>query len=152
MKKLLKIAVGTIVAVLVVLLVLPIAFRGKLESIVKQEGNKLLNAQFDFEKRDISLIRNFPSASITLKDFWLKGVDVFENDTLIYAGELTAAVNVMSLLGDSGFEVSKVIVNDTRLKAIVLEDGKVNWDVMKPTDEVESDEQSAESSAFKVSL
>lgn len=152
MKKLLKIAVGTIVAVLVVLLVLPIAFRGKLEGIVKQEGNKLLNAQFDFEKLDISLIRNFPSASITLKDFWLKGVDVFENDTLIYAGELTAAVNVMSLLGDSGFEVSKVIVNDTRLKAIVLEDGKVNWDVMKPTDEVESDEQSAESSAFKVSL
>ena len=117
MKKLLKIAVGAIVAVLVVLLVLPIAFRGKLESIVKQEGNKLLNAQFDFEKLDISLIRNFPSASITLKDFWLKGVDVFENDTLIYAGELTAAVNVMSLLGDSGFEVSKVIVNDTRLKA-----------------------------------
>ena len=152
MKKLLKIAVGTIVAILVVLLVLPIAFRGKLEGIVKQEGNKLLNAQFDFEKLDISLIRNFPSASITLKDFWLKGVDVFENDTLIYAGELTAAVNVMSLLGDSGFEVSKVIVNDTRLKAIVLEDGKVNWDVMKPTDEVESDEQSAESSAFKVSL
>ena len=152
MKKLLKIAVGIIVSVLVVLLVLPIAFRGKLEGIVKQEGNKLLNAQFDFEKLDISLIRNFPSASITLKDFWLKGVDVFENDTLIYAGELTAAVNVMSLLGDSGFEVSKVIVNDTRLKAIVLEDGKVNWDVMKPTDEVESDEQSAESSAFKVSL
>ena len=152
MKKLLKIAVGTIVAILVVLMVLPIAFRGKLEGIVKQEGNKLLNAQFDFEKLDISLIRNFPSASITLKDFWLKGVDVFENDTLIYAGELTAAVNVMSLLGDSGFEVSKVIVNDTRLKAIVLEDGKVNWDVMKPTDEVESDEQSAESSAFKVSL
>ena len=152
MKKLLKIAVGTIVAILVVLMVLPIAFRGKLESIVKQEGNKLLNAQFDFEKLDISLIRNFPSASITLKDFWLKGVEVFENDTLIYAGELTAAVNVMSLFGDSGFEVSKVIVDDTRLKAIVLEDGKVNWDVMKPSAEAETEEESSESSAFKVSL
>ncbi len=152
MKKLLKIAVGTIVAVLVVLLVLPIAFRGKLESLVKQEGNKLLNAQFDFEKLDISLIRNFPSASITLKDFWLKGVEVFENDTLVYAGELTAAVNVMSLFGDSGFEVSKVIVDDTRLKAIVLEDGKVNWDVMKPSAEAETEEESSESSAFKISL
>ena len=152
MKKLLKIAVGTIVAILVVLMVLPIAFRGKLESIVKQEGNKLLNAQFDFAKLDISLIRNFPSASITLKDFWLKGVEEFESDTLIYAGELTAAVNVMSLFGDSGFEVSKVIVDDTRLKAIVLEDGKVNWDVMKPSAEAETEEESSESSAFKVSL
>ena len=152
MKKLLKIAVGTIVAILVVLMVLPIAFRGKLEGIVKQEGNKLLNAQFDFEKLDISLIRNFPSASITLKNFWLKGVEVFENDTLVYAGELTAAVNVMSLFGDSGFEVSKVIVDDTRLKAIVLEDGKVNWDVMKPSDEAQTEEESSEQSAFKVSL
>ena len=152
MKKLLKIAVGTIVAILVVLMVLPIAFRGKLEGIVKQEGNKLLNAQFDFEKLDISLIRNFPSASITLKNFWLKGVEVFENDTLVYAGELTAAVNVMSLFGDSGFEVSKVIVDDTRLKAIVLEDGKVNWDVMKPSAEAETEEESSESSAFKISL
>ncbi|MBR5811840.1 MAG: AsmA family protein [Alistipes sp.] len=152
MKKLLKIAVGTIVAILVVLMVLPIAFRGKLEGIVKQEGNKLLNAQFDFAKLDISLIRNFPSASITLKDFWLKGVEMFENDTLVYAGELTAAVNVMSLFGDSGFEVSKVIVDDTRLKAIVLEDGKVNWDVMKPSAEAETEEESSESSAFKISL
>ena len=152
MKKLLKIAVGTIVAILVVLMVLPIAFRGKLEGIVKQEGNKLLNAQFDFAKLNISLIRNFPSASITLKDFWLKGVEEFENDTLIYAGELTAAVNVMSLFGDNGYEVQKVIIDDTRLKAIVLEDGKVNWDVVKPSAEAETEEESSEPSAFKVSL
>ena len=152
MKKLLKITTGTIALILVLLLVLPIAFRGKLEGIVKEEGNKLLNAQFDFEKLDIGLIRNFPSASITLKNFWLKGVGEFENDTLVYAGELTAAVNVMSLFGDSGYEVQKVIIDDTRLKAIVLEDGKVNWDVMKPTDEVQTEEESSEPSAFKISL
>ena len=69
MKKLLKIAVGTIVAVLVVLLVLPIAFRGKLEGIVKQEGNKLLNAQFDFEKKcescEILTIKNAKHSMLT---------------------------------------------------------------------------------------
>ena len=152
MKKLLKITTGTIGVILVLLLVLPIAFRGKLEGIVKEEGNKLLNAQFDFEKLDIGLIRNFPSASITLKNFWLKGVGEFENDTLVYAGELTAAVNVMSLFSDSGYEVQKVIIDNTRLKAIVLEDGKVNWDVMKPSAEAETEEESAEPSAFKISL
>ena len=153
MKKLLKITMSIVAVLLVLLMVLPFAFKGKLETIVKQEGNKLLNAQFDFEALDLSLIRNFPSASITLKDFWLKGVDEFENDTLVYAGELTAAVNLMSLFGDSGYEVSKVIVDDTRLKAIVLEDGKVNWDVMKSSGEqAETVEDSSEPSAFKVSL
>ena len=141
MKKVLKITVGAIVALLVVLMVLPFAFKGKLEGIVKEEGNKLLNAQFDFAKLDISLIKNFPSASVSLKDFWLKGVNEFENDTLVYAGELTAAVNVMSLFSDSGYEISKVIVDDTKVKDIVLEDGKVNWDVMKPSTEEQTEER-----------
>ena len=154
MKKMLKITASIVVILLVVLMALPFAFKGKLESVVKEEGNKLLNAQFDFAKLDISLIRNFPLASVSLKEFWLKGVNEFENDTLVYAGEITAAVNVMSLFGDSGYEVSKVIIDDTRLKAIVLEDGKVNWDVMKSSAEsdAQSEEATSEPSAFKVSL
>ncbi|MBR6559605.1 MAG: AsmA family protein, partial [Alistipes sp.] len=141
MKKLIKILGGTLVALLLLLLVLPVAFKGKIEGIVKSEGNKMLNAQFDFKSLKISLLKNFPQASVSLHNFWLKGVDEFENDTLVYAGELTAAVNVMSLLGDGGFEVSKIIVDDTRVKAIVLEDGKVNWDVMKPSEEPEVEEE-----------
>ena len=154
MKKLIKIVGGTIVVLVLLLMILPMVFKGKIEGIVKSEGNKLLNAQFDFESLDISLLRNFPQASVSLNDFWLKGVDVFENDTLVYAGELTAAVNVMSLFGDGGFEVSKIIVDDTRLHAIVLEDGKVNWDVMKPSEPKveEVEEQSEESSSLSISL
>ena len=155
MKKLIKILGGTLVALLLLLLVLPVAFKGKIEGIVKSEGNKMLNAQFDFKSLKISLLKNFPQASVSLHDFWLKGVDEFENDTLVYAGELTAAVNVMSLLGDGGFEVSKIIVDDTRVKAIVLEDGKVNWDVMKPSDEPEVEEEEVadeSSSSFSISL
>ena len=154
MKKLIKIVGGTLVVLVLLLMILPMVFKGKIEGIVKSEGNKLLNAQFDFESLDISLLRNFPQASVSLNDFWLKGVDVFENDTLVYAGELTAAVNVMSLFGDGGFEVSKIIVDDTRLHAIVLEDGKVNWDVMKPSEPKveEVEEQSEESSSLSISL
>ena len=155
MKKIVKLTGITLCVILVVLMVLPLAFRGKIEAVVKSEGNKLLNAQFDFESLDISLIKNFPQASISLNDFYLKGVGVFEQDTLIYAGELTAAVNLMSLFGDGGYEISKVIVDDTRLKAIVLEDGKVNWDVMKPSEdkpEVEVEEAQETSSPINISL
>ena len=134
MKRVVKITGIVVVAFVVLLMVLPFAFRGKIESVIKSEGNKLLNAQFDFESLDISLIRRFPLASVSLNDFWLKGVGVFENDTLVRAGELTAAVNLMSLVSGD-YEVSKIIVDDTYVKAIVLEDGQVNWDVMKPSDE-----------------
>lgn len=153
MKKALKIAGITIGVILILLLVLPFAFQGKIEKIVKQEGNKMLNAQFDFSALDISLLRNFPSASVTLEDFYLKGTGAFENDTLIQAGELTAAVNLFSLFGDSGYDISKIIIEDTKVKAIVLEDGKPNWDVMKASAEEDTvQETSAESSPFRIKL
>lgn len=154
MKKAFKITGIAIVAIIVLLMVLPMAFKGKIETIVKQEGNKLLNAQFDFDNLDISLLSNFPQASITLEDFWLKGIGDFENDTLLQAGELTAAVNLMSLFGDGGYEISKIIIDDTKAKAIVLEDGRPNWDVMKvdstATETVE--ETDSTSSPFSIQL
>ena len=153
MKKALKIAGITVGVILILLLVLPFAFQGKIEKIVKQEGNKMLNAQFDFSALNISLLRNFPSASVTLEDFYLKGTGAFENDTLIQAGELTAAVNLFSLFGDSGYDISKIIIEDTKVKAIVLEDGKPNWDVMKASVEEDTvQETSAESSPFRIKL
>lgn len=154
MKKAFKITGIAIVAIIVLLMVLPMAFKGKIETIVKQEGNKLLNAQFDFDNLDISLLSNFPQASITLEDFWLKGIGDFENDTLLQAGELTAAVNLMSLFGDGGYEISKIIIDDTKAKAIVLEDGRPNWDVMKvdstATETVE--ETDSTSTPFRIQL
>ena len=151
MKRVVKITGIVVVAFVVLLMVLPFAFRGKIESVIKSEGNKLLNAQFDFESLDISLIRRFPLASVSLNDFWLKGVGVFENDTLVRAGELTAAVNLMSLVSGD-YEVSKIIVDDTYVKAIVLEDGQVNWDVMKSSGEEEEVVEESASSPFKISL
>ena len=153
MKKVLKIAGITLGVLLILILVLPFAFQGKIEKLVKQEGNKMLNAQFDFSALDISLIRNFPSASITLEDFWLKGASEFQNDTLIQAGELTAAVNLFSLFGNSGYDISKIIIEDTKVKAIVLENGHPNWDVMKPSaDTTDTEETPTESAPIRIKL
>ena len=151
-KKTMKIAGITLGVILLLLLILPFAFQGKLAKLVKEEGNKMLNAQFDFRTLNISLLRNFPSASVSLEDFWLKGTGPFENDTLIQAGELTAAVNLFSLFGDAGYDISRIIVKDTRVHAIVLEDGRPNWDVMKPSPDAETPEDETAQETFRIKL
>lgn len=151
-KKTMKIAGITLGVILLLLLILPFAFQGKLAKLVKEEGNKMLNAQFDFRTLNISLFRNFPSASVSLEDFWLKGTGPFENDTLIQAGELTAAVNLFSLFGDGGYDISRIIVKDTRVHAIVLEDGRPNWDVMKPSPDAETPEDETAQETFRIKL
>ena len=131
MKKVVKIAAIVVAVIIVLLIALPFMFRGKIAELVKTEGNKMLNAEFDFASLDISLIRHFPQASLSLEDFWLKGKGDFANDTLVQAGEVTATVNLLSLFGNSGYDISRIYIDDTRLHAIVLEDGRANWDIMK---------------------
>ena len=45
MKKGLKIAAITVGVIIILMLLLPFAFKGKIADIVKTEGNKMLNAQ-----------------------------------------------------------------------------------------------------------
>ncbi len=135
MKKALKITGIVIGSLILLLLILPYAFRGKIKETIITQGNKMLNARFDFGSLNLSLLRNFPNATVTLRDFALWGIDDFAADTLISAGKVTATVNLFSLLGDEGYEISKVAILNTDIKAIVLEDGRVNWDIMKPSEE-----------------
>lgn len=157
MKKILKIT-GVIIAIVVLLLVaLPYLFKDKIEVLVKEEGNKMLNAEFDFSSLDISLIRKFPLASVTLEDFYLKGVGEFESDTLVEIEKFSVSVNMLSLFSDEGFDISEVLLDGASLKAVVLPDGAVNWDVMKESDStgvVSEDTVAAESasSPFRIKL
>lgn len=154
MKKGLKITAIAVVVLLLLMFILPFAFRGKIESIVKSEGNKMLNAQFDFRSLDISLFRNFPKASITLSEFYLRGTGEFEKDTLVQAGEIIAAIDLFSLFGDKGYDVSKIQIDNTDIHAIVLPDGHTNWDIMKPdsTHNNTETENKNETSPFKIQL
>lgn len=153
MKRFLKITATVVVVVLVVAIVTPLLLRGKIGDIVKREANAMLAARLDFEKLDISLLRNFPNASLNLKGLTLVGTDRFEGDTIVAARRITVVVNLMSLVGDGGFEVRKIILASPALHAHKLADGAVNWDVMKPSEPADTTaaEESAPSS-FRLSV
>lgn len=153
MKRFLKITATMVAVVLVVAIVTPLLLRGKIGDIVKREANAMLAARLDFEKLDISLLRNFPNASLNLKGLTLVGTDRFEGDTIVAARRITVVVNLMSLVGDEGFEVRKIILASPALHAHKLADGAVNWDVMKPSEPADTTaaEESAPSS-FRLSV
>ena len=153
MKKALKIIGITIVVLFAALLILPFAFQGKLVEIVKKEANEMLNAKLDFDKLNLSFIRNFPKATVSLQNLSLVGIGEFEGDTLVAADKISATVNIMSLFGDSGFEISKVLLERPIVNAIVLQGGQANWNIMKESETTETTtEESTEPSTFKLVL
>ena len=153
MERFLKIK-GTVVAVgRGVAVVAPRLFRGRIVEIVKREANGMLTARLDFEKLDISLLRNFPNASLNLKGLTLVGTDRFEGDTIVAAKRISVVVNLMSLVGDEGFEVRKIILASPALHAHKLADGAVNWDVMKPSEPADTTAaEEAAPSSFRLSV
>ncbi|MBQ7856324.1 MAG: AsmA family protein [Alistipes sp.] len=159
MKKGIKILGVTILVILALMLVVPMALSGKIGDIVKREANAMLNAQVDFEKLDISLFRHFPNASLELVDFSVTGIAPFEGERLVAAKRVEVAVDLFSIFGES-FEVGKVWLVAPELYGRVLADGSVNWDIMKPSEEgaeegaaePESTEEADGESSLRLSL
>lgn len=147
MKKVLKIVAVIVAVLLVAAIVVPLAFESKVGDIVKKEADKRLSAKVDFRALDLSLLRHFPHASIELKGLTVVCAAPFEGDTLAAVDRISVVVNLMSLFGDEGYEVTKVIVDEPRIHARKLADGSVNWDVMAPAADDEPEASADEAAA-----
>jgi hypothetical protein len=153
MKKFLKISGISILCIFLLLLLLPFLFQGKIIEIVKKEANEMLNAKVDFGKISLSFIRNFPNATIVVNDFSAVGVGEFENDTLAMFDKLLITVNIKSFFTDK-YEVNRIALNNPKVYAKVLADGKANWDIVKDSGNEEKPEEkdSTKTSSFNLSL
>lgn len=131
MRKGFKIGIIIIGVLVGLMFVIPLAMKNKIVQMVKLEANELLDAQFDFEDLSISLFRNFPDVSIGVKNVSLVGNGAFEGDTLLAASRIRAAVNILSLLGDGGFQVEEVLFEDALMQGLVDSTGKANWEIVR---------------------
>lgn len=150
MKKTLKISGIILATILVLALVLPYAFKGRIVSSVKQEVNKSLTAKVDFGGFGFTILRSFPDFTLSMKNVTIIGSGDFKGDTLANIPSLLVTVDVMSVIRGKQYKVLKVILSDPRIKLHVLHDGRANWDIMKPS--APGDTAAAASRAFRLQL
>ena len=152
MKKFLKIFAIVLALLFAIVLIVPSLLSGKISDIVKREANAMLNAKVEFAELDISLLRHFPKASLSLLDFSVTGVGDFEGQRLVSGERIEVAVDLFSIFGES-FEVSKVWLLSPEIHGVIAKNGTANWEIFStsPEDEV-VEEQASEPSSFKLSL
>ncbi|MCU4157948.1 AsmA family protein [Carboxylicivirga sp. A043] len=152
MKKFLKITGGIVLGIVVLLLILPTIFKGKIEGIVKEQINNNVNARVDYEHFSLSLIKAFPNISVGMEGLTVVGNAPFDKDTLVSLGEFSTKVGWLGAIKGE-IEVKSILVSDLMVNAIVLPDSSANWDIAMPSEAVEEEEeQDGEASAFKVVL
>ena len=64
MKKFLKITAIVLAVLVILIIIVPFAFQGKIIKIAKEQINKNVNAKVDFDKLKLSLWKSFPNVNV----------------------------------------------------------------------------------------
>jgi hypothetical protein len=139
MKKFLKILGLFFAVILVILIVTPLFFKKPIENMAKKELNDMLNAKVDFKDFNLSFIRSFPNVYIALQDLTVVGTGDFAKDTLISFKTFSVKVDLISAIKMKNIKVKSILIDHPRVTAIVLRNGKANWNIMKDTTTAPSD-------------
>ncbi len=154
MKKKVWIVVASIVGFLLFFLVgAPFIFRGKIEKMVLETINKNLTAEVAYDQVDISLIKNFPKASVSISGLTIVNQAPFAGDTLMFAEAIGLKMSVMELFNgaDKPMNIEGIDVYNARFNVLVNEAGITNYDIAIK-DEDPDDTESADDSPFSLAL
>lgn len=127
--KTLKITGITIVSILFLMFILPILFPEKISNEIKSFANTKLTGQLDFKEANLSFFNHFPSLTLTLTDFSLKGSTPYKKETLVSANEIAFGVNIKSLIFDKNVTIDKIFVSNAFINIKVNEKGEANYNV-----------------------
>jgi hypothetical protein len=133
MKKFLKIFFIAVLVILIILIVTPIFFKKPILNLAKDQLNSSLNAKVEFSDLKLSFIRNFPNVYVALKDFTIVGVGEFEKDTLLSFKTFSVSADLISAIKMTNIKIKSVLLDQANINARVLQNGKANWDIVKPS-------------------
>lgn len=124
---------GTLAVCVVLLVSVPFLFRGAIETRVRSAVEARVNAGVEWSGVGLSLLRDFPSASLRLDDLAVTGRDRFQGDTLARVPRLDLSLELPSVLramrGAGPLVVRSVKVTRPAVHLLVLEDGAANWEI-----------------------
>jgi hypothetical protein len=153
MKKFLKWFLFLFLLILFAAIILPFAFKGKILQIAKEQANNNINAIVNFsDDMGLSLIKSFPNFTLEIKDLSVVGINEFEGDTLFESKEISATLDIMSVISGDKIKIRSILLDQARINAIVLKDGKSNWDIAKASADSSQSQAPTSESKFNISL
>jgi len=127
--RILKITGITVGSILLLLFLLPILFPGQIAEEVKAFANRKLNGELNFKEANLSFFNHFPSLTLTLTDFSLKGSAPYQNQTLIASEEVAFGINLKNLIFDGEVNIDQIFVSKAEMNVLVNEKGEANYNV-----------------------
>jgi hypothetical protein len=142
---------GGLGALLLVIALLPLVFRGPIEARVRAEIEQATRVRVSWSDVGLTFFRDFPHPTFSLHDLTVIGTGRFDGDTLAAVGTFRAAFGVGSVVravtGSGPLVVRSVRIDRPVLNLTVDDDGTASWDVVPSRGDGGGDEGSGRSLA-----
>ncbi len=157
MKRGLKIALITLAAIFVLLIgaafAIPYFFKDRILALVKEEANATLNARMDFQDVTFTLFRSFPDLTVRLHELHIDNIEPFEGVRLAAVKTADITLDIMSVLrNENPLKVKGIRIIQPKINVFVLNDGRANYDIVKPSEDTTTKAEPLDLSYFRVRL
>lgn len=117
-------------SLLLLLFLLPELFPGYFSVKIKTWANRAIDGELRFSKARLSLIRHFPSLTLSLYDFSVMGSEPFKKDTLLAGKELAFGLGLSSLF-KANVVVDEFFVDEAFINIQADSLGNANYNIYK---------------------
>lgn len=150
-KRLLLGLVILIILFVTALAAIPYFFKDELIAELEKVVNEQIDATVDLGEVDLSLLRDFPNVSLQTKGFSVVGKNEFDGIPLVKGESFDVSVDFWSAwnFGTVPLEIREVNLVKPEVRAIVLPNGKANYDIAKSS---EAETETTESTPFEIKL
>lgn len=142
----------SITSILFLMFIIPILFPGTISKQVKIFANQHLAGQLDYRKTHLTFFRHFPSLTVSVDDFLLKGSKPFQEDTLLAAREVSVGINLKNLIFDREVKIDEIYVTDAYGNVFVNSKGEANYNVYVSKPSQKPKDTTASGTSIKLDL
>lgn len=149
--KRLMIAGCTLLGLLLITFLLPYFFPEFVAKKIRNWSNKALATEVNFSKARLSFFNHFPSLTLTLHDFTLKGSAPFNNANLVAADEVALGIDLRSVFA-SQININQIFLDKGKIDIQVSENGEANYNVYKSETDTTTVKTSVDSAGASLRL
>ena len=132
LQKILKITGITLLVVIIVLVAAPFIFKDKIKEMIAKTLNENVDAKVNFKDVDLSLLKSFPQANVTISKLSIINKAPFEGDTLFYSGETNLKMSIKELFKDASETINLESISSKNgiVNIIFNTEGLGNYDIL----------------------
>lgn len=130
-KKILKITGITLLSIIALLFAIPYFFKDQINAKILESINNSVDAKVTFVDADLSLLKSFPQANVTIEKLSIVNNAPFKGDTLVYLGELNLKMSVKELFKSKveAINIEAISSKNGLINIIFNKDGIGNFDI-----------------------